>query len=96
MDLRNTNTPKKKKHSAVAIPAKPALRSALKHNPPTPSPSPETHAYSATSGAVREYVEMWDYAGGARFRGFVVEKGDERSLFIFFDREVLEQDLKPG
>jgi hypothetical protein len=48
------------------------------------------------NGLVRDYVEVWDYAGGARFRGFVAEKDDERALFVFFDKEVIGKDLKPG
>ena len=68
----------------------------LKHDMPTPSPSPDERRYPNVNGLVREYVEVWDYAGGARFRGFVAEKDDERALFVFFDNEVIGKDLKPG
>jgi hypothetical protein len=68
----------------------------MKHNLPTPSPSPDGRIYPKTRGLIREYVEIYDYAGGARFRGFVAEKDDERALFVFFDREVMGKDLKPG
>ena len=61
-----------------------------------PSPSPDGKIYPEVEGLVRDYVEVFDYAGGLRFRGFVVEKDDERSLFIFFDEEVIGHDLKPG
>jgi hypothetical protein len=38
---------------------------------------------------------MWDYAGGASFRAFVADDGEEKSLFVFFDIEgVLGRDLK--
>lgn len=69
---------------------------------PTPAPSPGTttvypHAQQ-TAGMIKEYLEVYDYhAAGTRFRGFVAEKeGGERALFVFFDREVMGQDLKPG
>jgi len=40
-------------------------------------------------------MEVWDYAGGASFRAFVANKGDETCLFVFFDIEgVLGRDLK--
>jgi len=68
----------------------------MKHALPTPSPSPNTRRYSETEGLIREYVEVWDYAGGARFRGFVAEKEDERAMFVFFDNEVIGKDLKKG
>jgi len=68
-----------------------------KHDLPTPSPSPDGRIYPAERGGmVREYVEMWDYAGGLRFRGFVAEAHGERSLFAFFDQQVIGEDLKPG
>ncbi|KXL42054.1 hypothetical protein M433DRAFT_154178 [Acidomyces richmondensis BFW] len=68
----------------------------MMHDLPTPSPSPDGRIYPKTGGLVREYMEMWDYAGGARFRGFVAEKEDERAMFVFFDNEVLGKDLKLG
>ena len=95
MDMRNTycNT------NAVQIPPprqQQQQHTILKHDLPTPSPSPDGRIYPNTAGLIREYVEVWDYAGGARFRGFAAEKEDERALFIFFDKEVIGQDLKPG
>ncbi|KAK4574226.1 hypothetical protein LTR86_001987 [Recurvomyces mirabilis] len=70
--------------------------SVMKHGLPTPSTSPDGRDYPKTGGVVKDYVEIWDYVGGARFRGFVAEKEDERSMFVFFDREVIGKDLKPG
>jgi len=69
------------------------------HGLPTPSPSPDGRSYpkpGGGGGAVKEYVEVFDYVGGARFRGFVAEQGGERSMFVFFDKEVIGKDLKPG
>jgi hypothetical protein len=66
---------------------------------PTPAPSPGTTvAYPVHSGGmIREYLEVYDYhSTGVRFRSFVAEQGVSRALFVFFDREVMEQDLKPG
>ncbi|KAH9822015.1 ornithine decarboxylase antizyme like protein [Teratosphaeria destructans] len=81
-------------HGGVQIPQNTIMEHAL----PTPSPSPDGRNYPRVrKGAViREYMEMWDYTGGARFRGFVAEKDDERALFVFFDKAVIGKDLKPG
>ncbi|WZH43765.1 Ornithine decarboxylase antizyme [Fusarium acuminatum] len=44
---------------------------------------------------ITAWLEMWDYAGGASFRAFVADDGEEKSLFVFFDIEgVLGRDLK--
>jgi hypothetical protein len=66
---------------------------------PTPAPSPGTTVYPAvhSGGMIKEYLEVYDYhSSGVRFRSFVAEQGTSRALFVFFDREVMEQDLKPG
>jgi len=89
VDAHNSN-----KNSALDIPSK--HTTILEHDLPTPSPSPDAIVYPKTDGLIREYVEIWDYAGGARFRGFVAEKEDERAMFVFFDREVIGKDLKKG
>jgi hypothetical protein len=52
-----------------------------------PFPEPES---------VSDWIEMWDYVGGIRFRGFVAEKEDERAMFVFFDQAVVAGDLKAG
>ena len=90
VDMRNKNS------NAVQIPLKQQQPTILKHSLPTPSPSPDGRIFPTVGSLVREYVEIWDYAGGARFRGFVAEKEDERALFIFFDKEVMTENLKPG
>ncbi|KAF2422451.1 hypothetical protein EJ08DRAFT_690036 [Tothia fuscella] len=53
-------------------------------------------SFERRRGWVTDWIEVWDYAGGARFRGFIAENEGERSLFVFFDREVMGNDLKPG
>ncbi|ORY15958.1 ornithine decarboxylase antizyme-domain-containing protein [Clohesyomyces aquaticus] len=47
-------------------------------------------------GVVTDYLEIWDYVGGNKFRGFVVDKDGERSMFVFFDKAVMGADLKAG
>jgi hypothetical protein len=47
-------------------------------------------------GAITDWIEMWDYVGGIRFRGFVAEKEDEKAMFVFFDEAVIGGDLKAG
>ncbi|PHH62206.1 hypothetical protein CDD81_7333 [Ophiocordyceps australis] len=44
---------------------------------------------------VDTWLEVWDYAGGASFRAFVAENGQDKSLFVFFDTQgVTGRDLK--
>ncbi|KAI8672752.1 hypothetical protein LRP88_02729 [Fusarium phalaenopsidis] len=44
---------------------------------------------------ITAWLEMWDYAGGASFRAFVADDGEEKTLFVFFDIQgVLGRDLK--
>lgn len=45
---------------------------------------------------IRDWVELWDYAGGNRFRGFVTGIRGEHTLFIFFDEVISGKDLKTG
>lgn len=59
-------------------------------------PSPVADGLVGENGLVSEWIEMWDYVGGVRFRGFVVEKDDEKAMFVFFDQGVVGNDLKPG
>lgn len=46
------------------------------------------------NGTMSEWCELWDYAGGNSFRGFVAGTGDERCLFAFFDPTSVTKDLK--
>ncbi|KAI5364313.1 Putative ornithine decarboxylase antizyme, acyl-CoA N-acyltransferase [Septoria linicola] len=91
MDLRNNTTTYTK-----AVPAQQSHQTIIQHGQPTPSSSPAAHMYAGTKELVKEYIEVWDYVAGARFRGFVAEKDDMRTMFIFFDKEVVGMDLKPG
>ncbi|KAI1360362.1 ornithine decarboxylase antizyme-domain-containing protein [Xylaria arbuscula] len=63
------------------------------HSPPTP-PSSLSRSGMNPAVNVKGWMEFWDYAGGASFRAFVAEKGDEKSLFAFFDSGLVGQDLK--
>lgn len=49
-----------------------------------------------SKGSITDWVEMWDYVGGIRFRGFVAENDDEKAMFVFFDQSVIVGDLKAG
>ncbi|GAW21491.1 hypothetical protein ANO14919_110120 [Xylariales sp. No.14919] len=60
--------------------------------PPPPSSLPRSGLNPAVNAT--GWMEFWDYAGGASFRAFVAEKGDEKSLFAFFDSGLVGQDLK--
>ncbi|KAK6076143.1 hypothetical protein SCUP234_00247 [Seiridium cupressi] len=67
--------------------------------PPTDYPTPPS-SFSSTDGYMKPdinaigWMEFWDYAGGASFRAFVAEDGEERSLFAFFDAGLMGRDLK--
>jgi len=64
---------------------------------PDAHPQPkEMHRQVQKPGAVTDWLEIWDYSGGLRFRGFVAAKDGVRSLFVFFDNEVIGKDLKQG
>lgn len=45
---------------------------------------------------VDAWLEIWDYASGCSFRGFVGGSSDEKALFAFFDSSVVGRDLKQG
>ena len=55
---------------------------------------PEMVRFGDRKSVITDYIEMWDYVGGIRFRGFVVEKEEERAMFVFFDEAVIGADLK--
>ena len=64
---------------------------------PTNMPSPEMdNGAVKQKGLVTDWLEIWDYVGGNRFRGFVAEKDGERTMCVFFDQEVIGGDLKAG
>lgn len=64
------------------------------------TPSPEAIDFHAEEqGVVQEWIEMWDYVGGVRFRGFVASSPltTNKSMFVFFDDTVIgNSDLKAG
>lgn len=94
MDARTTES--SNDSYGVAIPPPIQQIATSKHGIPSPSPSPDGRVHPTSDGMIRDYVEIYDYAGGARFRGFVAEKDDERTMFVFWDKDVLDKDLKPG
>ncbi|KAI1140578.1 ornithine decarboxylase antizyme-domain-containing protein [Hypoxylon sp. FL0543] len=66
--------------------------------PPDDYPTPQSYFNDKIDTKPGVYVngwmEFWDYAGGASFRAFVAEDGDEKSLFAFFDSGLVGRDLK--
>ena len=64
----------------------------------TPGSVQEVAVSSGNKSTVTECIEMWDYVGGIRFRGFVTETHEEKAMFVFFDQAVLQSsgDLKAG
>ncbi|KAF7521076.1 hypothetical protein G7054_g12570 [Neopestalotiopsis clavispora] len=62
--------------------------------PSPPSSLPSTDGFVKPAFGVSGWLEFWDYAGGASFRAFVAEDGEERSLFAFFDAGLMGRDLK--
>ncbi|KAI9732848.1 MAG: hypothetical protein M1834_003786 [Cirrosporium novae-zelandiae] len=45
---------------------------------------------------ITEFIEVWDYIGGARFRGFTADGPRGRALFVFLDQGAIGSDLKSG
>ncbi|KAL8370000.1 hypothetical protein RB595_000386 [Gaeumannomyces hyphopodioides] len=67
--------------------------------PPNDYPFPDQDrlvgGHCAGDANVVAWMEIWDYVGGAGFRGFLVEGGNgEKSAFVFFDMAVVGRDLK--
>ncbi|KZM23810.1 uncharacterized protein EKO05_0001021 [Ascochyta rabiei] len=64
----------------------------------TPGSVQDVATVSGNKSQVTDCIEMWDYVGGIRFRGFVAETQDEKSMFVFFDQAVIQSsgDLKAG
>lgn len=44
-------------------------------------------------GWIKQYLEMWDYSGGAKFKGFATS---EKTMVVFFDDDVVHKELKSG
>jgi hypothetical protein len=69
----------------------------LSSEPPGMSSSQSSaDSFEQRHGMVTDWLEVWDYVGGARFRGFIAENEGERAMFVFFDKDVIGNDLKPG
>jgi hypothetical protein len=64
----------------------------------TPGSVQDVAVCSGNKSTVIEAIEMWDYVGGIRFRGFVAETQSEKAMFVFFDQAVMQSsgDLKAG
>ena len=74
-------------------------KTSIDRSAPLPSPSPSADSaidMAVPHSAVREWVEIWEYAAGLRFRGFVSDKNGLSTLFVFFDKSVIGPDLKNG
>ncbi|KAK7532845.1 ornithine decarboxylase antizyme-domain-containing protein [Phyllosticta citribraziliensis] len=69
---------------------------------PSPPDAPDVKGFDAAhlycGSAIEQWIEVWDYVGGALFRGFVADNsgGDEKNMFVFFDAAAAVRDLKPG
>ena len=75
------------------------IKTNIDRSAPLPSPSPSADSaidMAVPNSAVREWVEIWEYAAGLRFRGFVSDKNGLSTLFVFFDKSVIGPDLKNG
>ncbi|KAH8704714.1 ornithine decarboxylase antizyme-domain-containing protein [Talaromyces proteolyticus] len=42
------------------------------------------------------YLEIWDYANDAIYRGFVAEYDNQKTLFVFFDDRTADHGIKNG
>jgi hypothetical protein len=45
---------------------------------------------------IESWVELWDYAGDAIYRGFVVDDTDWKTLFVFFEDRTSDHGIKTG
>ena len=49
-----------------------------------------------SSSSVESWVEIWDYVGDVRFKGFVGGIVFTKSLFIFITDDMVGKEMKPG
>ncbi len=63
-------------------------------SPPTNSDAHNWFDKDQQLNTVDSWVELWDYAGGNSFRGFVAGTGEEKCLFVFFNPDSMSKDLK--
>lgn len=66
------------------------------YSPPDESVNAYNFSSDPNGSQVNSWLEVWDYAGGCSFRGFISGTGTETCLFAFFDSEVVGRDLKQG
>ncbi|KAI1262729.1 ornithine decarboxylase antizyme-domain-containing protein [Xylariaceae sp. FL1019] len=62
--------------------------------PPSSLPRDGLSTVTTTGAETKGWMEFWDYKGGASFRAFLAEDGDEKSLFAFIDGGLIGRDLK--
>ncbi|KAK8045103.1 hypothetical protein PG993_005127 [Apiospora rasikravindrae] len=63
-------------------------------NPPSSYPSSVGSHMMKGAAGLCGWMEFWDYVGGASFRAFIADDGEERALFAFFDSGLIGRDLK--
>ncbi|KAJ5172253.1 hypothetical protein N7492_004846 [Penicillium capsulatum] len=56
----------------------------------------QPHLQGPGQDRVQRWIEVWDYAGDAIYRGFVTEMNGERTLFVFFEDGAIGHGLKSG
>ena len=76
----------------------PAAMGANAYSPPDKSVNAYKFIDSIKCGSsqLSSWLEVWDYAGGCSFRGFVAGTGTTASLFVFFNSDVVGRELKQG
>lgn len=73
---------------------------ALAARPPTDGDSVGDEASEKAN--IHARFELWDYSGGALFRGFTASKprdifpNESKTMFVFFDGNVIDRELKQG
>lgn len=45
---------------------------------------------------IESWVELWDYASDAIYRGFVVDDNNGKTLFVFFEDRTSDHGIKTG
>jgi len=61
------------------------------------TPPPDSQFVPEPTGLITEWIEVWDYVGGAMFRGFTgLDFKGAKALFVFFNHENVGKDLKQG
>ncbi len=61
------------------------------------TPPPDSYLVLEPTASIAEWIEVWDYMGGAMFRGFTgLDFKGAKALFVFFNYENVGKDLKQG